>query len=318
MLVAATVGVVWGLIAFFAFRGAVQQSNERVPDEVRKVLAATDGPALASGRNILLIGSDSRKNVGRGDASDVGRADSMILMRFDPPRRRYSVLSIPRDLRVDVPGYGQEKVNAAYQLGGPALTVRTIRQLTGLPVHHYMLIDFAGFKDVVDSLGGITVNNPRAIRSERFDGYVWRFRKGENKLDGRHALAYARVRRNVLNLNESDLTRAARQQAVLDAISAKVVSFHSVLHPRGTPRAVMSPLTTDATASQLVAFGIGKKWASGALRCRLGGSLDFAGGQSVLVGDEDNRAVVRMFLGQQPPVKPNVQSNAFAPGCTKT
>lgn len=323
----AALAIVWLAVAFVSFRSAVKESNERVPEGVRAALSPSDGPALTSSRNILLLGTDTSRTR-RAALDDAGRADSMILVRVDPVHRRFAMLSIPRDLLAEVPGYGKEKANAAYALGGAELTVRTVKSLTGLPVHHYAEIDFDGFRTLIDEIGGVTVDVPRTLITppkdspESFDGRQWTFGKGEQHLDGRRALAYARARKNIRDEDESDLSRARRQQQVIDAIGDSVVSFNSVLHPRTVPRAVVGPLTTDMGAATMVAMALGKGWASdeGTVRCRLGGDIEYVGGQSVIVGDasgggNDNRAAIRMFLGRQDPLKPDVVSNPFAPGC---
>lgn len=317
VLVVLAAFIAYATVAYLGFRSAVKASNQRVPAAVAKVLATEDGPALTSASNILVIGSDTRGKVSGED--DPGRSDSLMIIHVEPSKRRFSMLSIPRDLRVDVPGYGKEKINASYSLGGPALTIRTVHQLTGLPIQHYVLIDFHGFRDLIDALGGVDIFNPRPIVSNRFDGRVWKYGKGELHLDGRRALAYSRVRENRLDPNESDLTRGQRQQRVFAAIADEITTFSAARRPKKTAQAVMGPLTTDITSGQFLAFGLGRQWAASdnRLHCRLGGEIDMIGGQSVIIGDDMNRAVVRMFLGKQAPLKPDTHTNQFAPGCTK-
>jgi LCP family protein required for cell wall assembly len=322
--VAIAVCVVWSLVAFLSFRSAVNERNNAVPKDVRAALAPADGPALAASHVTLLVGADTsawRRSKGFGDKA---RADTLMLMRVHVPSRTVSFLSIPRDLYVEVPGYGNEKLNAAYANGGLPLAIRTVRSVTGVDVNHVMQIDFDGFREVVDALGGITIDNPHLVESgtQTFEGRKWRFRKGRITLDGRNALAYARVRYmsdETIRQNElegSDLGRARRQQRIIDAIVSEVVSLESVRHPRGVPSAVVKPLLTDISASQMLAFGFGKWWSKpeNSLRCRLGGDNDFVDGQDVIRPTEENRAVVRMFLGKQAPVPPE---DALSPGCVR-
>jgi LCP family protein required for cell wall assembly len=137
-------------------------------------------------------------------------------------------LSIPRDVEVEVPGHGINKINAAYAIGGPALTIETVESFlgNGLEVNHLVEVDFANFPDFIDSLGGITVDNKTRICSPPFDNF-WkglRFKKGEIELNGRRALGYARVRKNGCAPNEDDRDRAARQQQVLSAIGSQAKS----------------------------------------------------------------------------------------------
>ena len=90
-------------------------------------------------------------------------------LHLDPGTHRISYLSIPRDLRVEIPGYGSSKINAANQIGGPALTLATVKALTGLPIDHVVVVDFDGFEELIDAIGGIEVNVPKPILSNRFD-----------------------------------------------------------------------------------------------------------------------------------------------------
>lgn len=312
ILLVAVAGV-WGGIAYSSFHSAVKERNRLVDTRTRDALAPADGPMLTSPQNILLLGTDSR------GGSERGRSDSLILARIDIPRRRIALLSVPRDLRVPVPELGQEKINSAYYSGGPARAIRTVSRYTGVDIHHVAMIDFAGFRTLIDRIDGIDVNNPRPIISERFDGRVWKFWKGDLHLNGRRALAYARVRKNRRDPSESDLTRGQRQQAVIDAVARKVASPRTLLNPSEVPTAVVQPLTTDLAASEFVALLIARSWArpENVLHCRLGGEIAYIGGESVIQGDETNRATVHMWLGDQPPLKPNLLANQFAPGCTR-
>lgn len=317
----ALVGV-WVAIAFISFRSAVNERNDALPKAARDALAPANGPAIASSHVTLLVGADTsshRRGLGEGN----GRADTLMLMRVDVPSRTVSMLSIPRDLYVEIPGTGRARINKAYATGGLPLAIRTVRSVTGVDVNHVVQVDFDGFKEVVDALGGIEIDNPTLIESgnQKFDGRHWRFRKGKQTLNGRDALAYARLRYvddATLARDPAEGTdpgRALRQQRVIDAIVQEVVSTQSLRKPRDVPRAVVQPLLTDISAGQLLTFGFGKWWSrpKNNLRCRLGGDpgTDELGG-SVLMPNEENRAAVRMFLGKQAPVAPD---NALAAGC---
>ncbi len=305
------VGGVWGTVAYLSFSDAVKDRNAAVPDGVERQLAASDGPAFTTPMNILVVGSDSR---GKDDA---GRADSMIIVRADVKSRRIAMLSIPRDLLVPIDGLGEEKINSAFSNGGLPLTIKTIRQYTGARIHHVVHIDFQGFKKLIDSIDGIEVINEKRIQSNRFDGRVWHFKKGKLHLDGRRALAFARIRHNRLDPAESDLTRARRQQLVINAVIDKLVSVRTLKHPISVPKAAVQPLVTDMSASELMALAAAKTLASGDhnIHCRLGGEIDSFRGLSVIIGTEENRDVVNRWLGNQAPRKPNTAQNQFAPGC---
>ena len=256
---------------------------------------------------ILLLGTDGDRTEARADAR---RSDSILLIRTDPKRHRLAFLSIPRDLRVDVPGYGPNKINAAFQLGGPTLAMRTVRALTGLRPNHVAMVDFDDFRTTIDAIGGIDVTVPKPILSNRFDcpfatqqrcerWQGWRFEKGEQHMDGRRALIYSRIRENRLDPAENDLTRGERQQAVVEAMTDKLVSPRTFVRLPFVGEELVRPLTTDLTAGELAQLGWVKFRAnsSRALHCRLGGESSTSGGQSVIIGTEENSAVLSMFTG---------------------
>jgi LCP family protein required for cell wall assembly len=183
--------------------------------------------SLFTGSNILVLGSDVRKGESIDESqSGPGRADTVMLVHAEFGSIRK--LSIPRDVEVDIPGHGINKINAAYAFGGPALTIETVESFlgNGLEVNHVIEVDFEEFPDFIDALGGVTVDNKTRICSPPFDNF-WKginFKKGEIELDGRRALGYARVRKNNCAPGEDDRDRAARQQQVLSAIGSQVKS----------------------------------------------------------------------------------------------
>ena len=249
-------------------------------------------------------------------------SDSIMLLRTDPSHHRLYYLSIPRDIVVPIPGAGTQKINAAFQIGGPALAIQTIRRFTGLPVNHVMVVNFADFRDLIDAIGGITVDVPRPIRSNRFDcPYAtqarcdkwpgWRFEKGKQHMDGERALIYSRIRENLLDPSETDVTRGARQQAVIDAVASKFTSLSTLLRMPFSGKSFVKPLTTDMTATQLLQLGWVRFRSSpgDSVHCRLGGDFG-AGGTGA--PSEDDPATLAMFLGESAPQPPTGQ---FEPGC---
>jgi LCP family protein required for cell wall assembly len=183
-----------------------------------------------SGRpfNMLVVGSDSREGLDDADGSrygDVGgqRNDTTLVVRVEPARKRVSMLSIPRDLVVPIAGTGGEnRINAAFQ-GGPGQLVQTIEQNFGVPIHHYVLIDFDGFRAIVDALGGIDVHFPYPSRDTK-SGLDIR-QPGCHHLNGGRALALARSRYFAYQLDGvwrgdpwADLGRIRRQQAFLQSL----------------------------------------------------------------------------------------------------
>jgi LCP family protein required for cell wall assembly len=324
VLLLVVLSIVWVVASYLAFRSGVAEANDRLPQDVEAGLAAQDGLVLTDPTLLVLLGTDGDRSEARADAR---RSDSILLVRTDPARHRIAYLSIPRDLRVEIPGYGSNKINAAFQLGGPALAMRTIRSLTGLHANHVALVDFDDFRSVIDTLGGITVDVPEPILSNRFDCPYstdarcqqwpgWRFEAGEHELDGRRALIYSRIRENQLDPAQNDLSRGGRQQEVVEAMADEIVSVRTVLRLPFIGDELVRPLTTDLSAGELLQLGWVKfrANASRALHCRLGGDLSTDGGASVILGGEENFATIRMFQGLSAP-QPPPPGQPLAAGC---
>jgi LCP family protein required for cell wall assembly len=317
--VLAVLFVIWAVTSWLQFSSGVSDANKRLDPNAKLALSSQGGLLLSHSTTILLLGTDNARVGGRaGDR----HSDSIMLLRTDPSHHRLYYLSIPRDLQVPIPGAATQKINAAFQIGGPALAIRTIHQFTGLPINHVVVVNFADFRDLIDALGGIDVNVPRPIRSNRFDcPYAtqarcdawpgWRFRKGTQHMSGERALIYSRIRENQLDPAENDITRGARQQAVMDAVLAKFTSPGTLLSLPFDGSKLAKPLTTDLSAWQLEQLGWVKFRASSgsSVHCRLGG--DF-GGSGTGSPSEDNPATLAMFLGKSAPQLP---TGPFAPGC---
>ena len=157
--------------------------------------------------NILLIGSDKSAVPG-----DPGRSDTQMLVRLDPETKSISMLSLPRDLRVYIPDHGYDKMNAAYAYGGPALVIKTFRELTGLPVNHWIEVDFAGFWHVVNILGGVYIPvDHRYFVPDSADYKSIDLEPGYQLVRGKQALNFVRFRHD----QKGDFTRMQRQQLFL-------------------------------------------------------------------------------------------------------
>jgi len=311
--------VVWAVASYSSFSNGVSDANKRLDPGAKAALTPQSGLLLSHSTIVLMLGTDNANIAGRlGDR----HSDSIMLLRTDPAHQRLYYLSIPRDLQVPIPGYPTQKINAAFQIGGPALAIKTIAQFTGLDINHVVVVNFGDFRDLIDALGGITINVPKPIRSNRFDcPYAtqtqcdkwpgWRFAKGPQHMSGERALIYSRIRENMLNPAENDITRGARQQAVIDAVAAKFTSIGTLASLPFDGAGLAKPLTTDLTASQLVQLGWLKfrSSAGSTLHCRLGGDL---GGNGTGSPSEDNPATIAMFLGKSAPQLP---AGPFAPGC---
>jgi LCP family protein required for cell wall assembly len=214
----------WLLLSLVLFLVSAQ-IEAGVSDDAQAALSK--GGSMLGGTNILVLGSDARTGDSI-DESSSGPSRSDTIMIIHAGLGSVRKLSIPRDTEAAIPGHGSQKINAAYALGGPALTIQTVEKFlgNGLKINHLVEVDFKDFPAFVDALGGITVNNKTKICSPPFDNF-WKglhFRKGELKLNGERALGYARVRKNPCAPAEDDRARAARQQEVMRAIGAQAKS----------------------------------------------------------------------------------------------
>jgi LCP family protein required for cell wall assembly len=316
--------LVWGLLGYLSVSRGVSEANDRLPDDARTALSEPEGSILTTSQNILVLGAD----VGGKSAErqGTGRSDSIMIIRTDPDRHRLAYLSIPRDLYVAIPGHGEAKINAAYAEGGPKLAIETVQALTGIPINHVIVVDFSTFPTVIDAVGGITIVNPKPILSNPFDCPLtrekcasfegWRFPKGEIHLDGRRALVYARIRENQLDRGESDLTRGERQQRVVQGLTDKIVGIGGFFRMPFIGDDVVQPLALDLSTNELLGL-TWVRWRAASdktLRCRLGGTPDSVGGESVLRSSEDNARVVDMIVNPNAaPQRPS--GGAFAAGC---
>jgi LCP family protein required for cell wall assembly len=192
--------------------------------------------------NILLLGTDRRAEVGTTGSEarapswvpGAQRSDTMMVLHIDADRRGATMISIPRDSWVAVPGYGMNKVNAAFSFAGPSLAVETVERLTGVRIDHLAVIDWAGFRALTDAVGGVEVTVPRTVHDSA-RGITWT--AGEHLLDGEQALDYVGQR---YGLPRGDLDRVARQQAFLRNLMQ--TSLHQEM--RKDPRQLFGLLDT--------------------------------------------------------------------------
>ena len=173
-------------------------------------------------QTILLMGSDRRAKTSRDAQLGAGvRSDTMILMRLDPKKDAIALLSLPRDLKVRIPGHGVDKLNIAYAEGGVKLALQTIKEFTGLRVNHVVNVDFGGFRGAVDAIGCVYTDVDRRYFNDNSHGgepyATIDVKPGYQKLCGQDALDYVRYRHE-----DNDLVRAARQQDFLRQAKAQL------------------------------------------------------------------------------------------------
>jgi len=229
-------------------QNTVAQLAEKNPvtvEQTRKELVP-DLPGEAM--NILVLGSDHRYQYGSGD---VGRSDTLMLLRLDPKTKSVSILSVPRDLRVQIPGHGADRINTAYAVGGPALSVKTFKSVTGLPVHHFMEVDFVGFSNIVDALGGVYLDVDRRYYNPKDTGWAAiDIKPGYQNLNGHDALQFARFRHDATG----DFGRMVRQQTFIRELKRQSFRWDNW---RRIPRVVK--MVTKNTTSDLSSL---RQWLS--------------------------------------------------------
>ncbi len=200
----------------------------------RNVLVDYAGrPAASAGQNWLITGSDSRQGLtrrqehqlatGRGIAGR--RSDSILLLHIPSNGGKAVLISLPRDSYVPIPGVGQNKLNAAYSLGGPRLLAKTVQNATGLRIDHYMGIGFGGFVDVVNAVGGVHLCLKQPLVDPAAGLHL---RRGCQTLSGAQALGFVRTRDNFAN---QDLQRIQNQRLFLRALLTKMTSPGVLLNP---------------------------------------------------------------------------------------
>jgi len=197
--------------------------------EVDKIVDALElNPELKLGKNtlattdpgkpqtILILGSDRRPKQNSEGASGA-RSDTIMLVRLNPQKEATAIMSLPRDLKVQIPGHGVDKINASYQIGGPALTLDTVKKLTGLPINHVINVTFKGFWRAVNAIGCVWADVDRDYFNESAEYTYIDIDPGYQRLCARQALQYVRFRHT-----DDDLVRSARQQDFLRQMKQQV------------------------------------------------------------------------------------------------
>jgi len=241
----------WFCLSVLAFAVSAQLQSMKMSGDAKAALGGSPW-LLTSPQNILIIGTDSRPpdtlepgaaetekcydQQARGDAPHDGcpgaRADTLMVVRAGGGK--FKKLSIPRDSYAAIPGQDSQKINAAYAFGGAALQIKTVEDFLGIKIDHAVILNFTGFEDFIDAIGGVKVDVPEALCAnisggKKNGGITIRLKKGENTLNGQDALAYARTREDTvgdpkcqLPAGYSDLNRAEAQQRVMNGIKERL------------------------------------------------------------------------------------------------
>ena len=236
----------------FAAAGATAVAAFHEVDRV--VSALRENPELKLGnelattdpgepQTIMLLGSDKRPR-GSDPAAGKPRSDTIMLVRLDPSKEATALMSLPRDLKVHIPGHGVDRINSAYELGGPRLTLRTVKELTGLSINHVINVDFRGFWAAVNAIGCVYIDvDRRYFNASAAYAYI-NIKPGYQRMCGRQALQYVRFRHE-----DNDLVRSARQQDLLREVKQQL-STGTLIRERARLVRIFGKYTTSDIRSR--------------------------------------------------------------------
>ncbi|MGZ6559098.1 MAG: LCP family protein [Solirubrobacteraceae bacterium] len=234
LLYLATAVVAWLLLSLLLFIISAEIERGKVPNSAKAALTS-GGNMLTSTNTVLILGTDQRPKGSKepgANTNDAGsRSDTIMLWRIGGGTSRR--LSIPRDTVVPIPGHGDDKINAAYAYGGPALAIKTVEEFArnegvNLKINHLIIVNLAAFPAFINAIGGVDVKTGR-VCSEisggvKNGGFTLNLRPGTHHLNGIQALTYARTRENRCSPSDSDLTRVQHQQQILNGIKSQLFS----------------------------------------------------------------------------------------------
>ena len=199
---------------------------------------------LSGKKNIVVMGCDIRKD-------DAGRSDTLFVVMLDKSKKNAALLSVPRDTRVKIKGHGWDKINAAFAYGGQKLTRETVQDFLGIKLNNYVVVDFQGFKGLVDAVGGVDINvEKRMYYYDPYDGFEIDLRPGMQHMDGKTAMQYVRYRDE-----EGDIGRIRRQQKFLMALYKHIASKNIIAKIPGISKQSMSMVKTDLSLKEMVELG---------------------------------------------------------------
>lgn len=256
-------------------------------DQYKDKLLVTNDKSI-----IMIMGVDKRKD-------DVGRSDTLMISTVDPTNNQTYLLSIPRDTRVKIDGYGFDKINAAYAYGGRKLTQATVEELLNTKIDHYIIVNIEGFTKIIDAIGGIDINvEKRMYYHDPYDdngGLLIDLKPGMQHMDGRTAITYVRYRDE-----EGDIGRIRRQQKFMKAVMDKLLSPSIIPRIPSIISAVSDSIETDMSIPEMLSFFATVKSAkdNGLKTAMVPGKPMYIGGISYWVPDiKDTRQMMAHFLG---------------------
>jgi len=297
--------LVFGWLALSLVLFLISSHFERtsLPANVAGVLDPAGYP-LTSANNILVLGSDRRQKNSKepgAETTGFGRSDTIMLIRTGGGHA--ARLSIPRDTVVEIPGHGLQKVNAAHEFGGPALSVSVIEHWLGIPINHVVEVNFENFPQLIDAMGGVTYTGGCII--SKLDGgfanggFTLRLSPGTHHLDGKQALALARTRENLCAPGETDIQREEHQQALFTDMKNQLLSPSSFLRlpwiAWHAPPALISDMSGTELLGMFAALALTGTPPTRVLRPT--GQTTLPGGEEGLtISEEARRADVARFM----------------------
>ncbi len=244
---AVAVAVVVGAGSLYAYAKHIESTMQRtvVRKEVLKVDLAKVKPQEPY--NLLIMGVDKRPK------DTQYRSDSIMLVRVDPKTKQVWMISIPRDMRAQIPGHGYAKINSAYALGKEQLAIDSVEELAGVPINHFMAIDFSGFEKVVNAMDGVWIDVPVEINDKQADrskgDRASHIDAGYQRLDGAHALTFVRARHQFA---DQDFSRMKNQQSFAKAIAEQIATKTSVAKTPRIVSAVAPHISTDMSLMEMM------------------------------------------------------------------
>lgn len=206
----------------------------------KAIAAVISKPVPQEPINFLVMGADTTDD-------DEGRSDTLFIVHVDFKTKMATMINIPRDFYVDIPGNGKDKINHSYNFGGPALTIKTVQEYTGLPIHHYVVVDYEGFINLVNTVGGVTVDVKEDMVDDELGDPLY---KGVQKLDGNQSLFYVRFRNTALG----DFTRIADQQNFVRSLINESARIQTAFKIPALVNIMTNYIKTDMSVSELVDF----------------------------------------------------------------
>lgn len=227
--------------------GKIAEARQNPPQAAALLLPEWQGRDRL---NILLLGIDRRQD----EPFDGARSDTIMLASIDPVTKSAALVSLPRDLWVNIPGFGEQRINVAHAVGGPDLAKRTVTADFGIPIKYYVRVDFKGFEDVVNTVGGIIVDVDRPVKDDEYPAGDYGYQRiyvepGPQLMVGQTALQYARSRHS-----ENDFGRAARQQKVVLAIRERALQLNMLPRAPELLGILQKAVSTDIPAGDMLSL----------------------------------------------------------------